>query len=105
MHLTAHAAAFEAHILHRDISPGNIMIVDNDHNPNIKDGMLIDWDHSKMIRSDSDHARQHARTVSNPQSSSPPEILTCLATREHGNSWQQLLLKTLQHPTRFSSAR
>ena len=75
------------------------MIVDNNHNPNITGGMLIDWDHSKPIKSVPGQAHQHTRTVSNLQSSSPQEILTCLATREHGNSWQQLLLKTLKHPT------
>ena len=99
MHVTAHEDAVNAHVLHRDISPGNIMIVDNDHNSNITHGMLIDWDHSKPISPVPGQARQHARTVSNLQSSSPQQILTCRATREHGGSWQQLSLKTLKHPT------
>ena len=65
MHVTAHKAAVKVHVLHHDISPGNIMIVDNNHNPNLKDGMLIDWDHSKSIKSILGQARQHAHTVSN----------------------------------------
>ncbi|KAI9436787.1 hypothetical protein BJY52DRAFT_1130340, partial [Lactarius psammicola] len=46
--LVAYKAAFDAGILHQDISAGNIMIVDNDE-PNIRGGMLIDWDLSKVI--------------------------------------------------------
>ena len=99
MHITAHKAAVKVHVLHCDISPRNIMIVDNNHNLNLKDSMLIDWDHSKSIKFILGQAHQHTCTVSNLQSSFPLEILTCLATREHGNSWQQLLLKTLKHPT------
>jgi serine/threonine protein kinase len=63
MHVTAHEAAHKAGVLHRDISAGNIMIVD-EGNPNIEHGMLIDWDHSKMVEPVTG-ARQHARAVSN----------------------------------------
>jgi RIO-like serine/threonine protein kinase len=56
---TAHTAAYEkAHILHRDISAGNIMITDNGS------GMLIDWDLSKKVIKDAEEKpRQHSRTV------------------------------------------
>ena len=63
-HLIAHEAAFDAGVLHRDISAGNIMIVDDDE-PNIRGGMLIDWDLSKVIDPDeSNTAHQYTRTVS-----------------------------------------
>ena len=62
MHVTAHEAAHKAGVLHRDISAGNIMIVEG--HPDISYGMLIDWDHSKMVEPVTG-ARQHARTVSN----------------------------------------
>ncbi len=64
-HITAHEAAYKAGILHRDLSPGNIMLVD-DPEANIKDGMLIDWDLSKFINPDDkpDVARRITRTVS-----------------------------------------
>ena len=61
MHITAHQAAYKAGILHRDISAGNIMIVAG--HPDISYGMLIDWDHSKMVKPITG-ARQHTRTVS-----------------------------------------
>ena len=63
-HLIAHEAAFDAGVLHRDISAGNIMIVDDDE-PNVRGGMLIDWDLSKVIDPhESNTARQYTRTVS-----------------------------------------
>ena len=63
-HLIAHEAAFDAGVLHRDISAGNIMIVDDDE-PNIRGGMLIDWDLSKVIDLDeSNTAHQYMCTVS-----------------------------------------
>ncbi|KAI9456121.1 hypothetical protein BJY52DRAFT_1104875, partial [Lactarius psammicola] len=46
--LITHKAAYNIGVLHHDISVGNIMIVDNDE-PNIKGGILIDWDLSKLI--------------------------------------------------------
>jgi len=46
--IIAHQAACEAGILHRDLSPGNIMILDNNEQ-NISGGMLIDWDLSKAL--------------------------------------------------------
>ncbi|KAI9511079.1 hypothetical protein F5148DRAFT_994260 [Russula earlei] len=46
--LKAHQAACAAGILHRDISPGNILIVDQVGSDNSR-GILIDWDLSKII--------------------------------------------------------
>ena len=68
MHITAHKLAHDAGVLHRDISAGNIMIVDNDEAKlDIKYGMLIDWDLSKMVNAvgTMSTACQHTRTVSN----------------------------------------
>ena len=43
MPFTAHADAFEkAGLLHRDISPGNILITDGG-------GMLIDWQFARTV--------------------------------------------------------
>jgi RIO-like serine/threonine protein kinase len=59
MILTAHTMAYEkAHILHRDVSAGNILITENGS------GMLIDWDLSKKVIPDVDaKPRRHSRTV------------------------------------------
>jgi len=64
--ITAHQAACKAGILHRDISANNIMIVDTvTSGPNVRDGILIDWDLSKAIDSSKPEvARQFTRTVS-----------------------------------------
>ncbi len=63
-HLIAHKAAFDAGVLHQDIRAGNIMIVDNNE-PNIRGGMLINWDLSKVIDPDkSNTTRQYMCTVS-----------------------------------------
>jgi len=72
--LIAHEAAHKAGVLHRDISAGNIMIVD-EGNPNIEHGMLIDWDHSKMVEPVTG-ARQHARA----------------------GTWQFMAAELIQHP-------
>ena len=45
--ITAHQAACNAGILHRDISSSNIMLVKLEEN--IQDGMLINWDLSKSF--------------------------------------------------------
>jgi RIO-like serine/threonine protein kinase len=64
-HVTAHEQALRAGVLHRDISAGNIMIVD-EAKSTIEFGMLIDWDLSKMVYAGgTSTARQHTRTVSN----------------------------------------
>jgi len=73
IHIIAHEVAHNyAGILHRDISPGNILIFGADesrdckdpHNSTIDGGMLIDWDLSKPLCSGGQStARQHARTV------------------------------------------
>lgn len=77
-HIIAHEAACNrANILHRDISPGNILIFGDNklrnsksgesgsHDSNIEGGMLIDWDLSKIIQPDNERtSRQYTRTVS-----------------------------------------
>jgi RIO-like serine/threonine protein kinase len=61
--ITAHRAACEAGILHRDISASNIMLVDSKTSSQC--GILIDWDLSKAIDPNKpDAARQFTRTVS-----------------------------------------
>jgi len=68
MHVTAHKLAHDAGVLHCNISAGNIMIVDDDEaKSDIKYGMLIDWDLSKMVDAmgTTSTARQHTHTVSN----------------------------------------
>jgi serine/threonine protein kinase len=66
--IIAHEAAYEAGILHRDISAGNILIVGkeelNSEDLNIEGGMLIDWDLSKIVHPEDNTARQFTRTVS-----------------------------------------
>jgi thiamine kinase-like enzyme len=73
-HIIAHKAAYGAGVLHRDISPSNILIFgegerghsDDKHELTIDGGVLIDWDLAKIIcENDKDNTtRQHARTVS-----------------------------------------
>ena len=71
-YITAHEAAYKSGVLHRDISPGNILIVDSDELPRddqpkseIDGGMLIDWDLSKFVSQDDRPSgiRQYTRTV------------------------------------------
>ncbi|EEB93890.1 hypothetical protein MPER_07396, partial [Moniliophthora perniciosa FA553] len=55
--IKAHQVAYdEARILHRDISPGNVLISEDG-----KSGFLIDWDFSKPVV-DPETPRQHVRT-------------------------------------------
>jgi len=53
---SAHKEAYEAGILHRDVSVGNIMITPEGR------GLLIDWDMCKCI-DDLPQIRQSERTV------------------------------------------
>jgi RIO-like serine/threonine protein kinase len=59
MVVTAHTVAYEkTHILHRDVSAGNILIADDGS------GLLIDWDLSKKVIPDVDaKPRRYSRTV------------------------------------------
>jgi serine/threonine protein kinase len=72
--IIAHKAAYLAGVLHRDISPGNILIFGKDEwgdsnderEMAIKGGMLIDWDLSKITceNHQGSTTRRHTRTVS-----------------------------------------
>jgi hypothetical protein len=55
----AHQDAYKANILHRDISPGNIII------DSFGKGWLIDWDLSKPLTLSVETPRRATRTVSN----------------------------------------
>jgi serine/threonine protein kinase len=57
----AHESAYKCGILHRDISPGNILITSDN---NFDGGLLIDWDLCKDINLQGDKPRRAARTVS-----------------------------------------
>jgi len=71
--VVAHEAAYRVGILHRDISPGNMLIASDDeldrtdpYESKIEGGLLIDWDLSRIVDPDDKHgaARQYTRTVS-----------------------------------------
>ncbi|KAF8270304.1 hypothetical protein EI94DRAFT_1439202, partial [Lactarius quietus] len=58
--------AYKAGVLHRDISVGNIMIIDNENErEDLRGGMLIDWDLSKLV---------------DPNKSCTPHQYTCTGT-------------------------
>jgi serine/threonine protein kinase len=68
----AHEAAYtRCGILHRDISPSNILISDN-----VDGGLLIDWDLCKNVNSTEHKARRAARTVR------IEHLLACTAVNE-----------------------
>ena len=58
----AHAAAYKAGIIHRDISAGNMLIYADDDGEWY--GLLNDWELSKKINGSSPEGRQPDRTVS-----------------------------------------
>lgn len=64
-HITAHRAACKAGVLHRDLSPGNILILDGLDGQE-SSGILIDWDLSKITDplEEPGTARRYTRTVS-----------------------------------------
>jgi hypothetical protein len=74
------------------------MIVDSE-TPNIKGGMLIDWDLCKVIDppGEGSSARQYTRTVSQAYETCL-SLLTYLA-RELGSSWQLISFSTPTLPT------
>jgi aminoglycoside phosphotransferase (APT) family kinase protein len=88
-HFTAHQATCKAGVLHRDLSPANIMILDGQE----PSGLLINWDLSKIIDplEGSSTAHWYARTVSQVPKYSISLTLIYVATREHGSSWQGIL--------------
>jgi hypothetical protein len=56
----AHESAYKCGILHRDISPGNVLITSDNK---FDGGLLIDWDLCKDINSQLDRPCRAARTV------------------------------------------
>jgi len=58
-HCLAYKGAYEANILHRDFSPGNV-IIDTDGN-----GWLIDWDLSEPVTLSAETPRRATKIVSN----------------------------------------
>jgi Fungal protein kinase len=85
-HITAHQCALKAGILHRNLSLGNMMIIENEE-ANISGGMLIDWDLSKFVNTQDEPniARQHTRTVSQV---SEPLYLLSPDVHCHQGTWQ-----------------
>jgi Ser/Thr protein kinase RdoA (MazF antagonist) len=68
-HVIAHKAAYDAGILHQDISAGNILIAGKDeldpedpYESKIEGGILIDWDLSNIVNPNDTTA--HRRAVS-----------------------------------------
>jgi serine/threonine protein kinase len=57
----AHESAYKCGILHRDISPGNILITSDNK---FDGGLLIDWDLCKDMNSQVDGPRRAACIVS-----------------------------------------
>jgi serine/threonine protein kinase len=57
----AHKSAYKCGILHRDISPGNVLITSDNK---FEGGLLIDWDLCKDIESQMDRPSCAARIVS-----------------------------------------
>ncbi|CAL1698835.1 unnamed protein product [Somion occarium] len=61
--ILAHKQAYEkAGTLHRDISPGNILINPNDEDPQKSKGILIDWDLAKTVEQLKMMPTQHERS-------------------------------------------
>ena len=88
-HFTAHQAACKAGVLHCNLSPTNIMILDGQE----PSGLLIDWDLSKIIDplEGSSTACWYACTVSQVPEYSIFLTLIYVATRKCGGSWQGIL--------------
>jgi serine/threonine protein kinase len=81
MHHLAHKEAYRADVIHRDISPGNILITEDGH------GLLIDWDLCKRVSKLEAGALQNERTASLSRPSSGVTILILTLCRELGSLW------------------
>ena len=97
--ITAHQAACKAGVLHGNLSPGNIMLIDSETGTDINNGMLINWDLSKATNPSS-QGRPNALpcwlgcTVSKSvRSSMDPEFLTC-----HQGTWQFMAADLVMNP-------
>ncbi len=90
-HTAAHHAAWKIGILHRDLSPGNIMIFKEG------DGLLIDWDLCKVSESPPTDgvARRYARTVSKCLKYHISRVLRYF----HQGTWQFMAAELVQDPS------
>ena len=71
--IAAHHRAWLIGILHRDLSPWNIMIVEKKED-NIEHGLLINWDLCKVFREDdAPVTRRYSRIVSSMLHTISPE--------------------------------
>jgi serine/threonine protein kinase len=79
----AHKDALRANVLHRDLSPGNIIIV-----PDGKGfkGLLIDWDLSKTVLALPETPRRARRTVRDKTVSRVVISTNMVSIRVPGNS-------------------
>jgi serine/threonine protein kinase len=87
----AHKAAYQdCGILHRDISPSNILISEG----NDGGGLLIDWDLCKIVNSTEHKARRAARTVRIER------LLICTAVLMNWNqgTWQFMAADLIANP-------
>jgi RIO-like serine/threonine protein kinase len=88
--VAAHDGAFfDAHILHRDISVGNIIIMTEG------EGLLIDWDLCINLRNEDAAARRPERTVRVPHSTFSTRFVELLSQ----GTWQFMSAKLLSELT------
>lgn len=87
----AHRHAYEANILHRDLSPGNIIIDEKGK------GLLIDWDLSKPVTLNGEETPRCAtRTVSNDYLF--PVMINANPENGFQGTWQFMSANLIIHP-------
>ena len=96
-HIAAHRAACEINILHRDLSPGNIVIVPElDGDRDTGGGLLIDWDLCKVTDASANlvSARRNSRTVS-----STFDVQFRVLTHFYQGTWQFMAAELIENPS------
>lgn len=96
MYSLAHQSAYKCGILHRDLSPGNILITSD---AKFSGGLLIDWDLCKDVTTQSERPHRTTRTVRSKYLSLRWVLI--IGLRAHGNSWPLILSRTPQLITRL----